>query len=210
MNYQSLQDEIKQITDLANSVPDPFKEKCFEVLLQHLLSQQIPLQSGVQGIQQQPVDSKPPSSDKLPFPSAIKVFMRKTGVTEDELNAILLYENNDVLFIHEPKTTIIGQGQIEWTLLLALKKAILTNEFSVDPEDVRSICKEKGFYDASNFAAVFKFPSNKVLFKGLLKPQGESQSLTDVGQTTLCQLVKTYAGRNNEAGNLSQVGRIQK
>ena len=194
MNYESLKDDIKQITEFANSVPEPFKEKCFEVLLQHLLSQQIAPQRNLLGAQKtQPDETKSPGSAKLPFPAAVKVFMRKTGVTEDELNAILLYENNDVLFIQEPKTTIVGHGQIEWSLLLALKKAILSNEFTVDPEDVRSICKEKGFYDASNFAANFKYPANRALFKALLKPQGDPQPLSDEGQATLGRLVKTYA-----------------
>ncbi len=197
MNYESLKDDIKQISEIANSVPEPFREKCFEVLLQNLLSQQITPQSKPkEAEQQQPPEPRVPGSVKVSFPAAVKVFMRKTGVTENDLNAILLYENNDVLFILEPQTTVVGQGQIEWALLLALKKAILSNEFTVDPEDVRSICKEKGFYDANNFAKNFKYPANKALFKELLKPQGDLQPLSDEGQLALGQLVKSYAGKN--------------
>jgi hypothetical protein len=120
--------------------------------------------------------------------------MGKTGVTEAELNSVLLYDGNEIHFLKEPKHTRIAQGQIEWALLLALKRGILSNELSTDPEDVRSICQDKGFYDPANFASNFKKAKSASLFKGLLKPQGESQTISNDGFNTLGKLIKSLSG----------------
>lgn len=37
MNYDNLKDEIKSIAEIADGVPEKFRERCFELLLQHLL-----------------------------------------------------------------------------------------------------------------------------------------------------------------------------
>ena len=131
------------------------------------------------------------SEHKIPIPAVLRAFMQRTGVTEDELNSIMLHDNGDIHFIHEPITANASQGQIDWSLLLALKKAVLSGEFSVDPEDVRSICKEKGYYKQDHFIGYFK--KNSGLFKGPMVPQGDPQSLTPDGQNTLAKLIKTLA-----------------
>ena len=37
MNYENLKQGIKAIADIANGVPEMFRARCFELLLQHLL-----------------------------------------------------------------------------------------------------------------------------------------------------------------------------
>lgn len=197
MDYQKIKDELDKIIEVVSVIPDQYKEKCFEVLLQRILYEQdFPSQKLEQNPQIQPPKNMITAPSQPPFPSCIKVFMRKYDVAEDEIASIIFYEMDEVYFVHEPKTTIVGQGQIEWALLLALKSAILKNEFIVDPEDVRSVCKEKGFYDASNFAANFKYSANKSLFRGLMKPQGDSQLLTEAGLSSLSKLIKTYSSKS--------------
>ena len=102
-------------------------------------------------------------------------------------------EDNEVHFLKEPGGTSIAQGQIAWALLLALKSALETNNFVVDPEDVRSICQDKGFYDKANFSAHFKKQNNAKLFKGQLEAQGEARALTTDGQTALASVIRTLA-----------------
>jgi hypothetical protein len=77
-------------------------------------------------------DKNPPT---IPMPSQIKIFMQKTGVTTDELQRIVMFEDGEVHFVQEPTTKIIAHGQIEWSLLIALKNAIEQNSFSIDPEN---------------------------------------------------------------------------
>jgi hypothetical protein len=192
MDYLRIKEEIKEISAIAEGVPERFKEKCFEILLQNLISGK----RGHQPLQDThaEVSSAPSSGNKIPTPAPIKVFMQRTGVTEDDLKAILLYENGEIHFIKEPSHKKIAQGQIDWSLLLALKRGIVLNELSVDPEDVRSICIEKGFYDPANFASIFKRPKYAALFKNYLVPHGELQPLTNDGQVELGKLIKNLGG----------------
>lgn len=114
-------------------------------------------------------------------------------MTAADLAQILIYEDNEVHFVQEPTTQKIARGQIEWALLLALKNGITTNNLSVDPESVRSICQEKGFYDKTNFSNYFKSPKNAALFQGPMEPQGQAQKLSPEGQKALGKLINELA-----------------
>ena len=193
MKYEDLKKEIKAIADIASSVPEVFREKCFELLLDNLLK----CESSAAERQEPPVVQKSQqpkhSHSKLPTPAQIKVLMSKTGVTQEELGSVVLIEDEELHFIREPSTTTVSEGQIQWALLVALKNALLNNSLSVDPEDVRSICQEKGFYDQANFATNFKTAKYAKLFRKPLEPQGEAQSLTSDGQVELGKLIKGLA-----------------
>lgn len=190
MDYTKLKNEIKEIADIASSVPDPFKEKCFEVLLSKLLETPLKKENG-KG--ETPPPPPPPPGGELPISTQLRVLMQRTGISEEEVKAILMYADGEVHFIKEPPSSKIADGQAAWSLLLALKNCILNNNLSVDPEDVRSICQEKGFYDRANFAAIFKRPKYSKLFKGLMEPQGEPQALTGDGETELANLIRTLS-----------------
>lgn len=119
--------------------------------------------------------------------------MRRTGVTVEEIDRVVLCENEQVHFIKEPHNVPIAHGQIEWALLIALKNGILKDSMITDPEDVRSVCQEKGYYDTKNFSSNFKRGGNPKLFKNLLAAQGDAQPLTVEGQDALGKLIKRLA-----------------
>lgn len=87
---------------------------------------------------------------------------------------------------------------MEWALLLALKSAILKDSLSTDPEDVRSVCQDKGYYDKANFAGVFKAPRNAKLFRKALVKQGPPEPLSSEGQDALGELVKRLASEGDQ------------
>jgi len=200
MDYVTLKAEIKEIADIAASVPEQFREKCFEILLQRLIDgspsnlgrdagaadsgTKIPAGGGgVSTI----------AASKIPVKAQLRVFMERTKVTLDDLQRVVLVDGDDVHFIREPAHGTIAKGQMDWALLLALKHGITDNEFSTDPEDVRSISQEKGFYDKANFAAIFKRQPYAAYFRQPLQPQGPRQTLTNDGQTALAALLKELA-----------------
>lgn len=192
MNYEKIKQELPQIIEIVSAVPDQFREKCFDILLTTLLeeeNQKTP-PSNNKGSQDN-AQQTPPSGSKVPLPAAVRAFMQRTRVTDDELSAVILHDNGELHFVHQPTTKIVSQGQIEWSLLLALKNAVLSGEFSVDPEDVRSICKAKDVYSQDHFAEYFKKKAG--LFKGPMLPQGSPQPLTPDGETELARLIKTLA-----------------
>lgn len=193
MDFEKLKSEIREISTIATEVPEPFRETCFKMLLEALLKQQNgskkegPVETGnAPDLTREKVN--------VPTPSQVRVFMERVKVTQEELNALMLFDGEQVHFVREPSPKTVAKGQIAWALLLALKAAVESNSFQVDPEDVRSICQEKGFYDRSNFASIFKRSANAKLFKNPPEPQGEPQQLTTDGQMELGKLVKKLTG----------------
>lgn len=197
MDYGDLKRQVVEISDIAKQVPAEFQARCFELLLTTLLES-----PGRQGEKQTEQVTPPPETNghqevepgTIPTPSTLRVFMQRTGVTTEELATILMFDEGEVHFLREPQGQRVATGQIEWALLLALKNGIENNRLAADPEAVRSICQEKGFYDKKNFAGNFKKPSNAKLFKKALVPQGDSEPLTNPGQDELGKLVKRLAG----------------
>lgn len=201
MDYERVKGEISEIASIAASVPEQFREKTFEVLLTSLLDEAKPQQrDGPQDGEAESSGGDGPGSGSagspgggVPMPSQVKVFMGRTGITQDELASVVMYEDEQVHFLREPRHTKVATGQIEWALLLAMKNAIENNKFEVDAESVRSVCQDRGYYDKSNFATNFKTKKNAALFKSPPEPQGDSQPLSPDGQEQLGRLVKRLA-----------------
>lgn len=204
MDYQELKKEIAEIAAIAESVPEPFREKCFELLVSRLIAE--PASgggesgpSGQEGSEQKDTDghsggqANPGTSGKIPLQAQVRVFLAKTGVTEEHLAAVMMMDGDQVHFIREPSPTSVAAGQVEWALLLALKNGVESNKFEADPEAVRSICQDKGFYDRPNFSSNFKKSKNAAYFKGAMEPQGDAQGLTSEGIEALGAVVKSLA-----------------
>jgi len=198
MDYGQLKESVKEIAEIAATVPEKFREKCFELLLTNLLRDSGDPKNPKPEEPGSPEDKdKTPKGGNVPVTTQLRVLMKKTDVTKEEIDKILLYDNKAVHFIKEPHPKGIATGQIEWALLLALKNAIENDALSTDPEAVRSVCLEKGFYDKGNFSATFKKPGNAKLFRKALIAQGPAEPLSSDGQDALGELVKRLAG---EAG----------
>ncbi len=200
MDFRHLKSGIKEISEIAASVPEPFRVKCFETLLNELLAgekppheQQTPKKDDV-GKKDDLPPKLPPGPSTIPMNSQLRLLTLKAGESVEELNKVVFVENGEVTFIQEPHPPKIRDGQLEWSLLLALKNAILKNVFEADAEEIRSKCIDAGFYDRNNFAANFKSPKFKALFKGILKAQGKPVALSSDGQVALGALIRRLAG----------------
>lgn len=199
MDYEALKDQVAEIAKIAGSVPERFQERCFEILLNALVAgagkAPPPITAGAGGAGAGKPDVSPGDgdSDQVPTPSQMRVFMQRTSVTADELAKVVAFLDSEVHFIREPSPNQVTTGQMEWALLLALKNGIETNSLAADPEAIRSMCQEKGYYDAGNFAAIFKRSAYAKWFKKPLESQGEPQPLTADGQQALGKLIKRLA-----------------
>ena len=205
MDYDKLKVDVKEISEIAASVPEQFRDKCFELLLVSLLGQHRSAdrdsaidkdESDKSNISKKNYESDKGTKNSLPMTTQLRLLMKKTGVTADELDKVVMYDNEEVHFIKEPHDVSISTGQLEWALLLGLKNAILKDSMSADPEDVRSICQAKGFYDKTNFATNFKSTKNAKMFKSALVPQGPAEPLSSDGQDSLGKLIKRLASES--------------
>jgi hypothetical protein len=202
MDYAQLKDSVKEIAEIAASVPEQFRDKCFELLLTNLLRENDG--DGTTGDdknkkeeRKSPEDETKPKGDGVPITTQLRVLMKKTDVTKEEIDKILLYDNKAVHFIKEPSTKGVTTGQMEWALLLALKNAIENDSLATDPEELRSVCQDKGYYDKTNFSGVLKQERNAKLFRKALVKQGPAEPLSSDGQDALGELIKRLA---TEAG----------
>lgn len=188
MSYEKLKEQIKEIAEISASVPEAFRERCFDVLLNHALA-------GTESKPATPVDTGSTdtqhvnNSNNFEVPSNVKAFMRRRDVTREQIDELVMLEGDDFHFIKEPTHKNAQKGQNEWALLLALKTGILENSLKADPEGVRSLVQEKGFYNATNFSANFGKPKYKSNFKEQLKPQGSAQQLSQDGEKALAILI---------------------
>lgn len=192
--YAKLKGELKQIVELVESVPERYRERCFDLLFSQLLSGQAPAAKDKEDVSPKNQDpNKLKGGDELTLPAKIRTFIRRYGISEEQLRSVVMVEAGEVHFIHEPKDVKNATGQMQWAFLLALKSGLLGNDMAVDPEGVRSMCIEKGFYDKANFAAIFKRAPNKDMFNGLLESQGQPRKLTAKGEEKLAELIKALA-----------------
>lgn len=194
MNYEKLKKEIKEISEIAASVPETFREKCFEVLLEHVLSgeEKKPKTPSVDNNGKDKGDNK--DNITMELPSHVKAFMRRRDVSQEQIESLVMLDEEDLHFIKEPSHNEASRGQNEWALLCALKNGILNNSLKADPEEVRSLVQDKGFYDAKNFSTNFKKAKYQAYFKEALEPQGPSQALKQEGEIALAELIKSLVG----------------
>ena len=187
MDYENLKNELKEIAAVVDSVPEAFRARCFELLLEHLLSGDA-RRRVAEHKQEQARDTE---MRPTPLPTQVRVFLKRTDLSEDDLRKVAEVIDGQAHILKEPTPDGVAAGQIQWALLLALKNALEGRDLAVDPEAVRSTCIEKGFYDKPNFARNFK--TKQVLFKGALESQGEAQALSPTGEKELAALVRELA-----------------
>jgi hypothetical protein len=197
VKYEELKQEIKEISAIAESVPEAFREKCFELLLNKVLTREV-RHNPTEDKKDKDKHKDEPDAGKgsrdstdLNLPGQLKAFMRRRDISSEQIQALLMIEDGEVHFLKEPSHGEAKRGQNEWALLLALKSAVVNNAFKADPEEVRSIVQDKGYYNATNFANYFKGDRYGSYFKEPLKSQGSAQPLTQDGEKALAELVKS-------------------
>ena len=188
MSYEKLKKEIKEISGIAASVPEAFREKCFEMLLNHILSVEV-------GKPSPPTDKKDKDKSKdtpsMEVPPHVRAFMRRRDISQEQIDSLLMLDGEELHFLKEPSHSQASRGQNEWALLLALKNGILKNSLKADPEDVRSLVQEKGFYNAGNFSTNFKKAKYAAYFQEALERQGSAQALSQDGEKALAELIRS-------------------
>jgi hypothetical protein len=187
--YERLKSELSQIVDLVESLPEQYRERSFELLVSRLLSDIGPEEGHEERHDEPTKEPEVDRSKKLSLPAKVRTFMSRHSITEDQLKTLLLIENGEVHFIREPEGTRVATGQIQWSLLLALRAALLGGDLAVDPEAVRSVTIDKGLYDKSNFAGNFRKTGNAALFQQIPEPQGPVVKLSSAGEKKLADLI---------------------
>lgn len=198
--YEVLKEELQKVVELVESVPDRYKDRCFDLLLTALIAEH----QDDDGLDRDRVDDERKDGDgdgeerrtpkQPPIPAKVRAFIQRNGISEEDLRKLFLIEGEEFHFIQEPAVSQNATGQIQWSLLIALKNALLGGDLEVDAESVRSVCIEKGLYDKGNFAQNFKKVKTAALFQSPPEPQGSAVKLSTAGEKKLADIVTSLIG----------------
>ena len=173
-------EELKKIVELCKTVPEEFRQKCFELLLQHSLHATEPTNKPVLPLTDDQTHQTPLIKHKqFILPMDVRAFLSQYGIEESLLWKLFLIEGTEIRPIYNLNTTKKAKAQISLALLMALQNAISIRQFQVDIEELRKQCGELKCYDSPNFMKNLKL--NEKLFKEvssdkplILSPDGKS------------------------------------
>src|SRR3990172_8974488 len=147
MKMAEIKDKLKEIADIAASLPENLQQQCFELLLKHYLASLTPKTSpeAEAGEHVDKGGAKPPKPAEKTFEETTKVqadlttndlhvkvrrFMEKYTITLAELNNLFYKEGENILPLYEDlKTTRLAEAQTRVALLQSLQNAFKTGDF---------------------------------------------------------------------------------
>jgi hypothetical protein len=178
LSEQELEANILRFIEIAEKLPELYREKCFETLLNHYLGT-TPNQST--RLTQVTDTELPKEQAKFTIPLDVRAFLTQYKVPEDTLHRLFLIEWPEIRPIFVLKKTKSATAQIRLALLRALENALHPEgRFEFSFEEVKKSCQTHGVYDASNFKN--NFNNNAKFFRGLkaeknveLSPDGKAE-----------------------------------
>jgi hypothetical protein len=203
-----LRDKIKELAEIAASVPENLQAVCFEVLLRDYLAA---VSATGTGAKKKSEAKGKDDSEAAAAASAKTVeeaakdqadvtladlhvkarkFMEKYSVSISELNNLFYKEGTSVRPLYEDlKTTRMSEAQIRIALLQALRSGLVDGEFAAQVENIRTECRDRKALDVGNFSA--NFNNNVSLFD--FEKYGKDTKdvrLSENGRKELAQLIK--------------------
>jgi hypothetical protein len=205
MDFEQLKQQVKEIGEVAESVPEAFREKCFELLLQALLGEIDPPANRARRTipEKEKVELAPEDgAGKADEPQVditmsslhtkAKKFLESNGLTISQVNDLFYREDDDILPLYEDLgTTQLADSQIRIALLQAFRHALETGDFVFNGEAVREEAKTRKAYDGSNFTA--NFNNSATFFDGFDKYNSKAADikLSPAGKKRLAEVVAT-------------------
>lgn len=184
------EERLQEIVKLAESVPETFQEKCFEILLASALglgSRNVPSPVPDKlGVQDQVAS---PKKEEFILPIDVKAFLTQYGLAETDVWKYFLAEGEEIRPIYQLTSTKTVEAQTQHALMMALETAIRTGEFTVNIENLRTRCQDRKAYDMPNFKANIK--SREHLFKEV--DDVEILTLSPDGKSELADLLEALA-----------------
>jgi hypothetical protein len=174
-------EELKIIVDLANSVPPEYSQKCFELILNHTLLIMQPDSSKIKKPEKEgELEGDPKKITPFVLPIDVRAFLSQYGLNEEIIWRFFLKEGNEIRPTYQIKATKKATAQIHHALMLCLQNAILSGQFQIEYEALRSRCTDQKCYDPSNFTK--NIQNNQKFFKSIsadqllvLSPEGKSE-----------------------------------
>jgi len=190
MNWDVIKSGVEQVVALCESVPERFRDRCFDLLMGALLREKGSPRSLSPSDEEEREELTDKGGGELKLNAPTRAFMKRHGVTEEQLSQVVMTDEDDVHFVRKPKIANNATGQIDWALLLALKSGLADGEFEVSAQATRAMCDSEGCLDRSNFAKTLR--RNRELFKAEMSGDAP-QGLSGDGERKLATLIKALS-----------------
>lgn len=149
-----LKKAIKDAADLADTLPEPYREKGFELLVPYFITGgkvatiEHPKAKGGAGDS----DSRNPTI-KLEVKALLQQYSIPESIVTDNF-----FVDGEIVPVYRVKTANekLSRIQIKLSLLTAMENALKEGKFQFTTEEVRIKCQNEGKYDPANFKANFK------------------------------------------------------
>ena len=184
---EDLESLAKEAARIAQTLPDQFQQKCFEVLLNSFVAGKVPPDKTPAGEDATKKNGGKPSVFVVPL--SVRAFMQQYSVPEENLSKLFLMQANDVVPTYKLQTTKKATAQTQIAVLTALENALKGGKFKFGVEDVRKRCDDHRCYDKANFASTFK--KRKDLFRSQTDP--EHVELSPDGKAELAETITEMA-----------------
>jgi hypothetical protein len=198
-DFKAAKHEIAEINAIVETCPDAVKEKCFELLFQAVFGahQAAPRRqeaaSPTTDKPEKPADNQAdePSPKDKKLPPNVLAFMRRNGVTQQELEKLFMLDHEPLLPVYKIPPGKTAHAQLCKVMMVLLENGLLNNQLSAPYPELREAVKEDGLYDG-NFNKSLK--RNYALFKGAVTGEGiaedQNVELTGAGFERLAEIVK--------------------
>lgn len=200
-----LKEKVLEIASIAKECPENLQEKCFEVLLKDFLDKQSEPSKSKDGHSilgeaaandsggDQQGDDKPRQEDILEKDLHVKAkkFLKTYNLDIHHVNQIFYKQDDQILPLYDDlRTTLVAENQIRIALLGAFKNGIISGDFEIDGEAVRSECQMRKCYDKNNFATNFK--NSHELFENFstYSKKAPTMRLSTRGKAQLAEVIK--------------------
>ncbi len=182
-------DKLSKIVELANSIPEEYRQKCFELLLADALHN-----ASLAATHETPVTPPPvvptPTPPKFVLPIDVKAFVSQYGIDESLLWKYFHAEGGELRPIYQLQTHKKARAQTEHALMMALESAMTSGQFQVALQALRDRCAEHKSYDSPNFMKNLKGKAS--LFKAV--KADEPLTLSPAGKAQLAELLESLKG----------------
>ena len=137
--YEKFRKPIQEIIDFTNTIDEVYREKCFEVLLNHYLLNKTDTKNS-----HSTSESKNFAPQTNDYPLELKTFLEQYTVPEETINKLFLKEKGETKPIYQINEKRKAIAQIEIALLAAFENALTTpnGAFEFSMKTARQRCTE--------------------------------------------------------------------
>jgi hypothetical protein len=185
IEYEKFRKPIQDIISFTNSIDEVYREKCFEVLLNHYLSNST-------GMRNSPLmlEYTNNASEAQDLPIDLRTFLQENMISEETVNKLFLRAKGEARPIYKITEKRKAIAQIQIALLTAFENALVTPNaaFEFPMNTVRQRCVDCNVYEGTDF--MFNFKNRAGLFTSL---DHEVVKLTPIGKTELANIMNTIS-----------------